>query len=105
MSKFIDFNDAKVSAILEFGNVSLGTLQKIQCAQGEIAGFSFENINVNKEDKDYIVCNIYDCSSGENILVGSVAAIPGTDILGGMFSSAVFFTGNIDSPKFYKVDY
>jgi len=105
MANFINSSDAVVSAHLGFSEISEDSLQQFQCKGGEIAGFRIRHLKSGSFD--FYISQIYDCSSGENILQGSVSVVPGRDLTGGLFSSGCFPDANplIEGTIFYKVDY
>ena len=100
MSNFKRAVDAIVVANLEFGSVSLNSINQFTCKNGEIAGFKIIQLD------GLSVSEIYDCTSGNPVLIGSVSVLPGCDLCGGYFSSGVYPDSDIsETTKYYKVNY
>ena len=101
MSYFIRAEDAIIQNNLEFGKISENSLQQFLCKSGEIAGWSIKFLG------SIMISQVYNCSSGEPVLIGNVSVLPGIDLTGGYFSSGCFPSGNPfnEDTVYYKIDY
>lgn len=101
MSYFVRAEDAIVNKNLEFGVISLNSLQQFTCKNGEIAGWAIRELG------SMTISKVYDCSTGTPILIGNVQVLPGIDLTGGYFSSGCLPSGDpFDAQTVYfKVDY
>jgi len=105
MANFKSIEDAIVVATLEFTEIGDSTLQQFLCKNGELAGFRIISTDILGEE--FLICQVYDSSSGVAIQVGNVSVIPGIDLTGGYFSSGCFCNGDpfAEDTRFFKVDY
>ena len=101
MSYFVRVEDAVIESALEFGKISPKSLQKFICKGGEVAGWSIRNLGSVR------ISQVFDCSDGDPVILGSVSVLPGIDLTGGYFSSGCIPDGDPEEEKtkFYKVDY
>lgn len=108
MSYFKRTQDMIIDKALSFGVVTDASIQQFKCKSGEIAGFQVQALGLGPDGNTLYISQIYNYSSGTQVLLGSASVLPGIDLTGGYFSSGVFpstvypFT---DSTTFYKVDY
>lgn len=105
MANFVDIESATIVAELEFPAISDASIQQVQCVAGEIGGFRVRVLSVL--GNDFQISEVYNCSTGSPVLIGTVSVIPGIDLMGGMFSSACMCDGDplVAGTKFYKVNY
>ena len=101
MSYFVRAQDAIVNNSLEFGNITENSLQQFLCKSGEVAGWAIKFLGTLK------ISQVYNCSSGEPVLIGNVSVLPGIDLTGGYFSSGCFPSGDPlnEETVYYKIDY
>lgn len=101
MANFVINTEATVAFLLRFPAVSEGTMQLFDCVNGERAGFRILSLN------GFYVSQVYDYSTGDGVLLGTVSVLPETDLCGGMFSSGCFCDADPLSSEanFYRVDY
>lgn len=106
MANFTAIDKVIISTEFPFGNIVPGVINSVECSDGKIAGWKLtEILNENQETVDII--QIYDGSTGDNILMGSLYSVPGADLLGGLFSTGILPSKNVRDIdcKFYKVEY
>lgn len=106
MAYFTEKNLAIVQKLLRFPAVSNSTLQMYACKSGERAGFQILDLP-QTDGTTFRVSQIYDCTKGAPLLLGSISVVPGLDLAGGMFSSGCFCDGDpLDAAsQFFLVDY
>jgi hypothetical protein len=102
LSNWADINEAVISTVFSFPVPAKGTRSSIQCQNGEIATWEYDSTDDNG---DKIL--IYDSSTGEDIQIAYVYAIPGRDIFCGLFSTGAIPSLGITDEDcvFYRVDY
>ena len=102
MSRWKSLDDAIISTTFSFPTPAQGTKTSIQCQNGEIATWEYDSTDDNG---DKIL--IYDSSTGEDIQIAYVYAIPGRDIFCGLFSTGAIPSLGITDEDciFYRVDY
>jgi hypothetical protein len=102
LSNWKDLNDITITTQFSFPTPAQGTRSSIQCHSGEIATWEYDSTDDNG---DKIL--IYDSSSGQDVQIAYVYAMPGRDIFCGLFSTgAIPSLGITDSNCiFYRVDY
>ena len=102
MSNWVDLNNAIISTTFSFPTPEKGTRASIQCKSGEIATWEYDSTDDNG---DKIL--IYDSSTGEDIQIAYVYALPGRDLFCGLFSTGVVPSLPITNENclFYRVDY
>lgn len=107
MSYFIGAQDIIVSTALEFGQITLGSLQVFTCKNGEVAAWKIIQLGNGPDGNPLYISQIYDNSSGAPVLKGSGWALPKMDLTKGLFSSGCFPTGDplASGAVFYKEDY
>ena len=102
MSRWTDLNDIIISTQFSFPSPAKGTRASIQCQNGEIATWEYDSTDDNG---DKIL--IYDSSSGVDVQIAYVYAIPGRDLFCGLFSTGAIPSLGITDENcvFYRVDY
>lgn len=102
MSNWTDLNDVIISTTFSFPTPAKGTRASIQCKSGEIATWEYDSTDDNG---DKIL--IYDSSTGEDIQIAYVYALPGRDIFCGLFSTGAIPSLSITNENclFYRVNY
>lgn len=101
MSYFKRAADIIISTNLEFGNITVNSLQQFRCKNGEVAGWSIKFLGSLK------ISQVFNCSTGKPVLIGNVSVLPGIDLTGGYFSSGCIPDGDPmdQQTRYYKVDY
>lgn len=91
-----------ISTTFFFPTPAQGTRASIQCQSGEVATWEYDSTDDNG---DKIL--IYDSSTGEDVQIAYVYAIPGRDIFCGLFSTGAIPSLAITDENclFYRVDY
>ena len=102
MSNWKDLNDIKITTQFSFPTPSKGTRGSIQCINGEIATWEYDSTDDNG---DKVL--IYDSSTGTDIQIAYVYAMPGRDIFCGLFSTGAIPSLRITDTAciYYRVDY
>jgi hypothetical protein len=102
LSNWADLNNIIIQNQITFPTPAQGTRSSIQCADGKIATWEYDSTD---DDGDKIL--IYDSSTGEDIQVAYVYAMPGRDLFSGLFSSGAIPTLRITDPAcvYWRVDY
>jgi hypothetical protein len=102
LSNWTDLNEIIIQNQITFPTPAQGTRSSIQCIAGEIATWEYDSTDDNG---DKIL--IYDSSTGEDIQVAYVYAMPGRDLFCGLFSSGAIPTKAITDTDciYYRVDY
>ena len=102
MSNWIDLNELEITTQFAFLAPAKGSRSSIQCQNGEIATWEYDSTD---ENGDKVL--IYDSSSGSDVLVAYVYAMPGRDIFCGLFSTGAIPSLSITDENciFYRVDY
>lgn len=102
MSRWTDLNSLVITTTFAFPAPAKGTRASIQCLGGEIATWEYDSTDDNG-DKVFI----YDSSTGTDIQIAYVYAMPGRDIFSGLFSTGAIPSLSITDPNcvFYRVDY
>ena len=102
MSNWKDLNDITITTQFFFPTPAQGTRASIQCQDGKIATWEYDSTD---EYGDKIL--IYDSSTGVDIQIAYVYAIPGRDIFCGLFSTGAIPSLGITEADciFYRVDY
>jgi hypothetical protein len=107
MSNFLNPDAVIVQNQIEFGQVTTSSIQKFTCKDGETAGFQIVQVGTNDDGTPYYVSQVFNCSSGDNVLLYGAAVMPGKDLCGGAFSSGCYPDADplASGTIFYKVDY
>lgn len=102
MSNWTDLDDITATTEFTFPTPAKGTRSSIQCQNGEIATWEYDSTD---DDGDKIL--IYDSSSGIDVQIAYVYAMPGRDIFCGLFSTGAIPSLGITDEEcvFYRVDY
>lgn len=103
MSYFSDLNTVLITTEISFGVAAKGTRTYMTCQCGKIIGWEYDH-----EDADgNILINLYDATTGEDVLVSTVYAMPGCDLFRGLFSSGAIPTKQVTDAEcvFYRIDY
>ena len=102
MSNWKDLNEIEISTQFAFPVPAKGTRASIQCQDGEIATWEYDSTD---EYGDKVL--IYDSSSGADVQVAYLYAMPGRDIFGGLFSTGAIPSLAITDEDcvYYRVDY
>lgn len=102
MSRWKNLGDIVITTEFSFPTPAPGTRSSIQCQDGEVATWEYDSTDDNG---DKIL--IYDSSSGVDIQIAYVYAIPGRDIFCGLFSTGAIPSLGITDENcvFYRVDY
>lgn len=102
MSNWADLNNITITTQFSFPTPAQGTRGSIQCQDGEIATWEYDSTDDNG---DKIL--IYDSSTGEDIQVAYVYAMPGRDLFCGLFSTGAIPSLSITDTNciYYRVDY
>lgn len=98
----MDLNNAMISTQFSFPTPAQGTRASIQCQDGKIATWEYDSTD------DYgVKILIYDSSTGIDLQIAYVYAMPGRDIFQGLFSTGAIPTLVITDANciFYRVDY
>lgn len=102
MSNWTDLDEITATTEFTFPTPAQGTRSSIQCQDGEIATWEYDSTD---DYGDKIL--IYDSSTGIDIQIAYVYAMPGRDIFCGLFSTGAIPSLAItdDECIFYRVDY
>ena len=102
MSNWKDLNELIITTQFSFPIPSKGTRSSIQCKSGEVATWEYDSTDDNG---DKIL--IYDSSTGTDIQIAYVYAMPGRDIFCGLFSTGAIPSLRITNTDcmYYRVDY
>lgn len=105
MSYFVDPTEAVPKGVANFGTINTSTINIFPCSDGSLAGFRI--INVGTDEDPYYVSQIYDSTTGQNVLLGTSCVQPGFDLAGGLFVTGCFSDIDPLDPEanFYLVDY
>ena len=97
-----DLNNIIITTEYSFPTPAKGTRAAIQCKNGEIATWEYDSTD-NNGDKILI----YNSSTGKDIQIAYVYAMPGRDIFCGLFSTGAIPSKGITNQdcKYYRVDY
>lgn len=103
MSYFADLDTVAITTEISFGVAALGTRSYMTCKGGEVAAWEYDHADSNGN----IIINVFNATSGSDILVASVYVMPGCDIFRGLFSSGAIPTKSITDSgcEYYRVDY
>ena len=107
MSYFIPLEKRVYVSTVQFTNLSPQAINQFECSQGERAGFRLQTFTDYESGKEIVISHIYDCSNGDVVYLTSINIQPETDLVGGLFSSGVFPSGNVfdQYTKFRKCNY
>lgn len=107
MSNFIPTEQLTTNVELQFGTITTNSLQKFTCKNGEIAGFQIQACGLGPTGETLYISQIFDCSSGDAVLLGSTSTLPGLDLTKGYFSSGCYPTADVflATTRFFKQDY
>ena len=83
MSYFTNPFTTLINQQAQFSPITDQTINIYPCADGSLAGFRI--INLGTDDEAYYVSQVYNCTTGENILLGTTCVQPGWDMCGGLF--------------------
>jgi hypothetical protein len=102
LSNWQDLDDITITTQFSFPVPAKGTRSSIQCQDGEIATWEYDSTDDNG---DKIL--IYDSSTGIDVQIAYVYAMPGRDIFCGLFSTGAIPSLAITDEEciFYRVDY
>lgn len=102
MSNWTDIDDIIISTQFSFLTPAQGARSSIQCQDGEVATWEYDSTD---DYGDKVI--IYDSSTGTDIPVAYVYAMPGRDIFCGLFSTGAIPSLAItdDECIYYRVDY
>ena len=105
MSNYVSPFTAKINEQAQFGPITDRTINIYPCADGTLAGFRI--INLGSTEDPYYVAEIYDSTTGENILLGTTSVLQGWDMCGGLFVTGCIPDGDplLSNTNFYLVDY
>jgi len=105
MSFFADPFTTIINQQALFSPITEQTVNIFSSADGTLAGFRI--IDIGTEEVPYFVSQIYDSTTGENILLGATAVQPGWDLTGGLFVTGCIPDRDPLEPdcNFYLVDY
>ena len=103
MSYFANLDTTLITTEISFGVAAVGTRSYMKCVGGELVAWEYDHT----DDNGYIIINIYNATTGTDVLVSSVYTMPGCDLFRGLFSSGAVPTKEVtdDSCKYYRVDY
>jgi hypothetical protein len=103
MSYFTDISTTLVTTEVSFAAASTNARSYLLCKAGEVAGWGYDHT----DDGGNVVINIYNRTSGTDVLIATVYNMAGQDIFCGLFSSGAIPTKLVTDPTviFYKVDY
>lgn len=106
MANFKQVSDAMIVKILSFPTISNNTLQLFTCKNNELAGFVIRDL-IQTDGSVVRVSQVYSMLNGTPVLIGTVSALPGMDLTGGMFSSGCWSDSDPLDPEatFYRADY
>jgi hypothetical protein len=93
----------EVTTLLQFQTPGVGVQNAVRCKGGEIAAWEFARTD---DDGNYMI-KLYDATSGTPVYKALVYALPGRDILCGLFSTGAIPSGDIfdAATVFYRIDY
>ena len=102
MSNWKDLNDIIITTEFSFSAVEKGTKSSIQCKDGEIATWEYDSTD---DYGDKIL--IYDSSSGVDVQIAYLYAMPGRDLFQGLFSTGAIPSLAITDSNciYYRIDY
>lgn len=102
MSNWKDINNVNITTQFSFPTPAKGTKSSIQCKDGKIATWEYDSTD---ENGDKIL--IYNSSSGQNIQIAYVYAMPGRDIFCGLFATGAIPSLSITNSTciYYRIDY
>jgi len=103
MSNFVDITTTKITKEIGFGQAATGARSYMTCKDGEIAGWGYDHTDDDGND----VINIYNRSTGKDVLIATVYVMAGCDIFRGLFSSGAVPNAKVtdSSVIYYRVDY
>jgi len=102
LSNWTDVNDIIITTEFSFLAPVKGSRSSIQCQDGEVATWEYDSTD---DYGDKVL--IYDSSTGADVLIAYVYAMPGRDIFNGLFSTGAIPTLSIldEDCMYYRVDY
>lgn len=103
MSAWKNLNELIIGNEFSRGNLAAGARNYMQCFDGEVAAFQYAYT-----DNDGVpMIQIFKSVEGTDTPFAFVSAMPGADILRGLFSTGVIPTKDIfaDDCRFLRVDY
>ena len=103
MSNFANLNTTLITTEIGFGVAAAGSRSYMTCKKGEIVGWGYDHT----DDSGNVVINIYNRSTGKDVLIATVYTMAGCDIFRGLFSSGAVPTAQVtdSSVIYYRVDY
>jgi len=102
LSNWTDIDEITITTQFAFPFPAKGTRASIQCQDGEVATWEYDSTD-DYGDKVFI----YDSSTGIDVLIAYVYAMPGRDIFCGLFSTGAIPSLSITDENcvYYRVDY
>ena len=103
MSYFTDISTTPITTEISFGAAATNVRSYLKCKAGDIAAWQHDHT----DDNGNVVLNIYNATTGNDVLVATVYNMAGQDIFCGLFSSGAIPTKLVTDPTviYYKVDY
>jgi len=103
LSYFKDITQAKVTTLFQFQPPAVGVQNAVLCKGGETAVWEY----VRTDEDGYHLIKIYDATTGTPVYKATVYAMPGRDVLCGLFSTGAIPSGDILSTDtvYYRIDY
>jgi hypothetical protein len=103
MSRFIDYANVLITKEIAFGVAAVGTRSYMTCTGGEIVAWEY----AHADSDGNILINIYNATTGTDIIIATVYTMPGFDLFWGLFSSGVVPSKAITDAEcvYYLVDY
>jgi hypothetical protein len=103
MSYFIDLNKAIITTEISFGVAAKGSRTYMTCKSGEIAAWEYSHVDADGN----IIINIYNATTGTDVLISTVYCMPGCDLFRGLFSSGAVPSAQVTDAacKYYRIDY
>jgi len=103
MSYFKSLDETIITTEIAFGVAASGTRSYMTCKNSEIIGWEYDHADADGN----IIINIYNATTGSDVLVSTVYTMPGCDLFRGLFSSGAIPTKQVTDSDcvYYRVDY